>query len=161
MKIVFTKNNYPLSILIRKITGENVSHLAIVFDDIFLVELNLFGVSMNHFGKFKKKQKIIHEVDIKLIPEQEEKIWKSMIEFYGLYKYDIVFLLYSAFCVIVKRLFKKEIKKKILDDDKKALCYELILLLQNSFNFNFGIEENKKHLLTPGKIYTKLKESGY
>lgn len=161
MKIIFTKNNYPLSYLIRAITGESVSHLAVVFDDVFLVELNLFGVSMHYFNKFKKKQKIVHEVDIPLDIEKEDKIWRAMIEVYGLYKYDTMFLLYSAFCVIVRRLFKKEIKKKVLDDSDKALCYELIILLQNNFKFNFGIEENKKHLLTPGRVYNKLKESGY
>lgn len=161
MKIIFTKNNYPLSFIIRGITGEKMSHVAVVFDDLFLVQLNLFGVSMQYFEKFKEKQKIVHEINIPLDLQTEDNVWKSMIGVYGTHKYDTIFLLYSAFCVIVRRVFKKEIKKKVLDDSDKALCYELIILLQNNFKFNFGIEENKKHLLTPGRIYNKLKESGY
>jgi len=161
MKIIFTKNNYPLSFIIRAVTGEKASHVAIVFDDIFLVQINLFGVSMQYFDKFKKHQKIVHEISIPLSLEKEDEIWRAMITMAGLYSYDIPFLIYSAFSVIVKRIFNKEIKKKILDSNNKSLCYDLLILLQNHFDFKFGIDEDKKHLLTPGVLHKKLTEGGY
>lgn len=106
IKFVAIKNNLPLSVLIRKGLGEPASHFAVVFDDKLVVHSNLYGVSLDYYPTWVKKNTIVDQVEKKdLTLEQEEEIFQSVMSECDEYGYDYPAFVYFGISVVNHRLF--------------------------------------------------------
>lgn len=110
MKLIWTKSNLPLSILIRWVTGEDCSHFAFVFESAakgVMFESNLMGTHPKFFASAKKHMEIVHSIDVPLTIEQENKLWDQVVEQYDDKPYDFTGAIYLGWRIILKRVFGK------------------------------------------------------
>lgn len=105
MKLIWTKSNLPLSVLIQWFSQEPCSHFAIVFDDSLVFHSNLFGVHLEWYSHYKKSTTIVFEKDIPMSLEDEERLYRAIVdEHYGK-PYDYKALLYFGWRMTLKRFF--------------------------------------------------------
>lgn len=130
MRLLFTKNNMPLSWLIRWGLDEPVSHVSFVFDEKLVFHSQLFGVHLAWFDTFKKSQTIVYELDISGSLEYEESVYLSLLGQVDGRPYD-----YKAFCYfmwrgLLKKVFGIPMPKTSIHNDKRAfLCTELAFVI--------------------------------
>lgn len=130
IKVIGTKNHSPLSWAIRWLTKTDCSHLAIVFDDKFVIQANLLGVGMDYFPTFSKKQIIVHSVEIGTTLEGEDRIWSDLLDLCGGKDYDVKALIYDGWRYALKRFFKIPLpKKNKWSSPNKYLCTRMVLVL--------------------------------
>jgi hypothetical protein len=111
VKLIWTKNNLPLSILIRAVTGEDCSHFAFVFESQsqgLVFQSNLLGTGVEFFSKAQKAwgYKIVHQIDLEMLPEEEDLAWDIIVNNYSNVPYNFLGALYLGWAIILKRLFK-------------------------------------------------------
>jgi hypothetical protein len=157
MKIVFTKNNMPLSWLIRCVTREDCSHMAIVFDDLFVVQSNLFGVGMETSKQFFKVQKTVHTYELPLLLSKEDDVWKDLIKLVGGAQYDFKAVILDGVAVTLKRFFGIELNPKRWHADNKYLCYELAFVIQEKLGIDLGLKKLERKVITPLIVYKMLR----
>lgn len=105
MKIVFTRSRMPVSILIRWVLKEPVSHSAFVFDDKLVVHSDLSGVRLEWFGKFKKRVDIVEELIYDLPLEKEEEVYRSILDRFDGQPYDWGAFFYFCWRGLLHRFF--------------------------------------------------------
>ena len=136
--VMFTKSILPTSWLIRKVTGEDVSHCALFIDNK-VVHSTFTGVKIESLEDFLRFNNIEYAVEI-----EDLTINLSQIEENYLGKrYDF----YAFFLLFCRYLLPKWVKKLDLRQVTGTyLCTELIS------DIVFGEEK----LITPYKLYLKL-----
>lgn len=157
MKLIFTKNNQPLSVFIRWGLKEPVSHFAIVFDDTIVFHSNLLGCHITWFDHFKKSSSIVFQIEKKLSLEKEEHIYRSIInKNYGK-SYDFTAFLFFIWRSFLYRVFNKplpEINK--LNSSNNILCTGLAAELPlDEFPELSTIKDTE--MLSPYQLYLRLK----
>ena len=108
MKLIWTKSNKPLSVLIRAITGEPSSHFSFVFESAakgLMFESNLLGTHPAFLQTSLKTHTIVHEKNIPMTVEREDLIWDLVVQKYDGKGYDFLGALYLGLCKLGQRLF--------------------------------------------------------
>lgn len=174
MRILFTKNKTPGSLLIRFGTGDSKwemaphSHVAILFDDSLVFHSTLSsGVHLQWLDKFKESRTIVNSLEPQMdlaLPE-EEAIYQDIINTYKGRKYDISGTLFLAWRFFLKKFFDKPMPtRNELGDDSALFCTELVDALSNEFCTRLGINLYSKtidpEMLDPYTLYKLLVESG-
>jgi len=137
MKVLFTSSNSPLSRLIRKITGEQVSHCALrVYDCV--IHSNLLGVHMEPFESFNSS--IIESVEL---PDNLEKVINLLAKYDGNF-YDFGALFYLG----LRSLFPFLPKANLWQTTGMFLCTEWITEV---------VDGKENSMITPHQLYLKLK----
>jgi len=156
MKVVFTKNSTALSKLIRWGFNEPVSHCAIVFDNMLVTQSNLLGVGLDWYPHFSSKSEVVFEIEYDLELEQEEEIYKAMLNSYCGTTYDWKTFFYFAWCGILFKFFNRPLPEtNPYNDEEKFLCTEWALQLPD-----WILKEKKSlqgTLVTPYNLYLALK----
>jgi hypothetical protein len=102
MTLVWTKNSLPLSWLIRRATGEPVSHFAVVFDEKFVIESSLSsGVRLGWIKSFLRRQTVVYRVEINANLFQEEEVYRSILDSFDGDPYDWRGILYFAWRIFL------------------------------------------------------------
>lgn len=135
MKLIWTKNHLPLSVVIRWLFGEPCSHFAVVLDDSIVFHSNLWGVHIEWYPEFKKSVTVVFEEEAEEIGDD---VYNALM---GRYRdllnrnvgrgYDFGGLLYGFWRAILWRLFKKPIPAtNAWASSGRIMCEELFPLLQ-------------------------------
>ncbi len=141
MEILFTTTDFISSELIREVTGEPVSHCAIKYND-FVIHSNFKGVVIEPYSYFLEKNEIKYKIDI---PDNLSRL-KHITDLYYGKLYDFGALFYLGFRLILPDLFPK---KNLWQATGMFLCTEFITEF---------IDEKEDSLITPYKLYLRLKE---
>lgn len=137
MKLIWTKSNLPLSLLIRAVTGEDCSHFAFVFESQakgLMFESNLLGTHPRFLEtEFKSRWRftIVHQRDIPMTPEMEDAIWDRVVSRFDGKGYDYGGAIYLGWWKLLNRLFGVALPKtnKWASDDL-YFCDEVYIALK-------------------------------
>ena len=116
MRLIWTKSNAPLSVLIRAITGQDCSHFALVLYEKspgpIVFESNLLGTHPKFYQTFLKHCSVVHEKIFDLPQETEDKIMDLIVKKYDGLGYDFGGVFYLGWRILIKRLFKFPLPEK-------------------------------------------------
>lgn len=159
MKLIWTKSNSALSILIRAITGDDCSHFAFVFEAPgrtgLMFESNLLGTHPKFFANAKKHFEIVHSIDLPLSIEREDSLWGIIIERYDNKPYDFGGVFFLGLMVLRERIFKKNRPdKNSWAKDDQFFCDEIYESLECAGLQKIGIGSGMD---TPHDVFKKLK----
>lgn len=154
MRLVWTKSNLPLSLLIRAITGEDCSHFLFVFDNGIAFESNLLGTHPK-FWASDSGFTIVHQLAVPVPQEIEDKIWNKVIFKYSAKPYDYLGALYLGWRTLLKRIFGiAKPKLNAWKENDAFYCDEIYDALDGVpnlpvFNVSGGME-------TPHEVFARL-----
>lgn len=152
MKLVWTKGTSLLSRAILWGLNEPVSHFGVVFDNKVVFHSNLLGTHLNWVDTFIKHSTIIYWIEYNLTLEQEEAVYQKMIK-YDERPYDFPSFFYFAYCILMKKFFKRPIPiTNAYNQPTEFLCYEIAEGL-NGIAFNQQVEGL---LISPYQLYCWL-----
>lgn len=160
MKLIWTKSNLPYSILIRKLTGQDCSHFAIVFESPaggLMFESNLLGTHPKFFSNAKKHFEVVHQLDLDLSTEIEDKVWDEVVDKFDGKPYDFGGALYLGIRILLERVFK--IKRPTVNrwaSSEKFYCDEIYDCLKAISDLP-PLDENGG-MDTPFEVYLKISE---
>lgn len=144
-----------LSRLIRWGYKEDCSHFAICFDDFLVFHSNLVGVHMTTLDEFQQSATVVHEIDIPLTLESEEKIYKDIIPRFNKKKYDFGAFLYLAYRLVLLRLFGKPLPVSNPWGDKdKFICTEMVTVLPSYLTGVTAADQIDS--MSPHTLYTTI-----
>lgn len=138
MQVLFTRSNSILSRVIRRVTGEPVSHCAISCGG-WIVHANLLGVHVELPQTFTTHSQIVYSVDV---PYDQDKLMATLAK-YDQRPYDFGALLYLGIRFVLPWLPAKN----LWQTTGMFLCTEWVT------EFLFGGED---HTITPYKLYLRL-----
>lgn len=139
----------PLSKLIMKLTGECVSHTAIRNGD-FVYQSSFAGVEQVRASKFLAEYNVKYSLrpsDDHLTEDLVERLIERVVDLRGS-PYDFPGLIYLG---LRYAFFKNTTKKNLWQLSGMYLCTELVEDI---------IDIKTDSMITPYKLYLKLKESG-
>ena len=105
MKLLFAKNNLPLSVAIRWALKEDCSHFAVEFDSKLVFHSNLVGTHIEWAKTFRTKNVIVHELEYDMPLEQEEQVYQDVLNAYDRRPYDWKALAYFTWRGLLRRFF--------------------------------------------------------
>ena len=160
MKFIGTKSLKPLSILIRLITGEPISHFAIVFNSPgggLMFESNLLDTHPKFYRTAEKHMTVVDEIEIKLPLEQEDQAWDHCIDRFDDRGYDFWGAIYLGLMVLRERIFgdprplynKWATEHRLFCDEVWAICSDIPGLPQ------IDVRSGMK---TPGEVIKVIKD---
>lgn len=145
MNILLTKNNSLPSRIIRWLTKEDASHIAIESHGL-VVHANFLGVVVSSKESFEDISTIVESSHIDTSPD---KLLRFIGEYVGTGKYDFGGLLYCGLRIFL-RLFGIRIPKKNLwQMTGMFMCTELVSLY---------VYDHEDSELTPRQLYDKIWE---
>lgn len=143
----FTKNNGPLSYLIRWVFNSPVSHFSLRIDNV-VFHSNLKGAHVVLFSNFKKKSELIFMITKELGLEEEEKIWQALQPIEGR-PWDFMAALFLGYHGLMYKLFKTPMPDSNNWGSRNAyLCTEVIEAL--------GYDIKNLDMSDPNKLYLSL-----
>lgn len=155
MKIVFSKNHLPLSVLIRWLFECDCSHFSMVFDEKLVIHSNLLGVKLAWWGTFQNHNEIVHHIDIDMDIGKEEILYRSIIDKFDGASYDFTAFVYFGFRGLMhKFLGFKMPKVNPWNSKTKFLCTEVIECLPDWVIEKKGLTPE---IQTPHQIFERLK----
>lgn len=153
MKIIFTKSTKILSKIIMDLTTEPVSHVAIDFGWV-VIQSNLLGVHIEWAKNFKKHSEVVFS----LSPAKRQSHlvlankMSKQLEKYEFSMYDYGALLFFGFSLMLRKYLKIPLPKSNLwQSSGMFICTEWVETV---------VSEKTDPMLTPFKLYLKLKDSG-
>jgi len=160
VKLVWTKSNKILSIFIRTICNEDCSHFSFVFESAangLMFESNLIGTHPAFYKSSLKSHTIVHELNIPLTIEEEDKIWDIVTQKYDGKPYDFLGAIYLGWYKFLNSFFGV----KIPDENKwsqpdQYFCNEVYDVLNNIPNFKKIDVKNGMH--SPHDVWMELKK---
>lgn len=139
MKIVFTKSESILSEVICKITGESVSHCAVVSGD-YVMHSNLYGVHIDLLSKFLASTTVVFSIDMPADADKMIRLIKSEKH----KSYDYGGLLYCG----LRLMFPALPKKNLWQTTGMYMCTEWV---QEALG-----QEKIDSMITPYGLYLQL-----
>lgn len=160
MKLVWTKSNLILSVLIRWGLDVDCSHFILVFESPgggLCFESNLLGTHPKFWKNDQKTLTIVHELDVKLPVETENKVWDVVVDKYDGKPYDYGAFVYFAWRAILKKIFKIPMPaKNKLEKSGTYLCDEVYQALVDAGALpDLGIDIA---MSSPHDVFVKLSE---
>jgi hypothetical protein len=156
MKLLFTKNNLPLSRLIRWAFGETCSHFAIAFDNRVVFHSNLKGCHVEWLASFLKCSSVVYEIPLNATLDQEESVYQECLKVDGK-AYDFGAFLFLCLDVILFKLFKIPLQNRnLFASPNSFICVELAECLKPVMK----IPENLS-ATSPYNLYLALYKEAY
>jgi hypothetical protein len=162
MRIIGSSNNYPFSWLIRKLTGENISHIAIVFDDLIVFHSTPVGTHTSWLTDFVEKNKIHRTIPLYLGLVSEEQVYFTIISKRKKKKYDWMGIFYQGLMRLRRIVFRIPLPiNNLWQDGNKDYCIEVLnsidwdaikIGLQSKFN------ELRLDMMSPGEVMFALEK---
>ena len=153
MEILFTHSNMPLSKIIMWGLNEPVSHFVLVFDNHWIIQSNLLGISSSWLTSFKKHSEIIYAIHLNLPKETENEILKKIMDNFDGSPYGWGEFLFFTWRTILKKLFKMPFPNKNKWGSKKGfLCTELFSFLPSDF-VPVEIKNKDLAMVSPYNLY--------
>ncbi len=109
IKLIWSKSNLPLSVLIRAVTAQDCSHFSIVFESPgggLMIESNFLGTHPAFFKTALKSHTVMHEIDLNLATEAEDALWDAWVSAYDGKPYDFGGVIYLGLMMLRERWFK-------------------------------------------------------
>lgn len=161
MKLIWTRSNLILSKLIRWGLGVDCSHFAVVFNSPaggLMFESNLLGTHPRFYRTAQKHLEIVHEIELGISVELENKFWDRIVDHYDDKGYDYGAFFYFCWRVILHRMLNKPIPKinKWAKDDR-FLCDEVYIALKEEGlvpDLNIDLA-----MTSPHDVFLKLQEA--
>lgn len=138
MDIIFTRNNTILSRLIRKVTGEPVSHCALDFAG-WIIHSNLYGARVDLPQEFDKHNDIVYRVTV---PFDLDKLVHTLVGSTGS-RYDFGALLYAGLRCVLPFLPKQNLWQ----------CTGMFLCTEFVTSILYNTEDSE---ITPYQLYQRL-----
>lgn len=138
MQILFTKSNSLLSRMIRKVTGEPVSHCAIASNG-YVVHSNLRGVIIETRDYFEAHSQVVYTVEIEDCMDRVTELLAT--ESHA--TYDIGALLYLGLRYLIPALPKKN----LWQSSGMYLCTEWVTT---------AVNQKTDSMITPYQLYLTL-----
>ena len=161
MKLIFTKSNLPLSVLIRWGLSEPVSHFAMVFEDKVIFQSNLLGTQINWLKTFLSKHgsEIVFTLEYPLEEHEEDKVWDAICDENDGKSYDYGAFLYFMYRAFLLKFFKLPLpKKNVLATKGEFLCTKLSQSLPA--DIIPGVAEiQDADIVTPYQLYLVLQKA--
>lgn len=156
MKLLFTKNNLPLSKLIRWGLKEPCSHFVIEFDNKIVFHSNLMGTHIQWSETFRKNSEVVCSINYDLPLEQEEAIFQSILNKADGKGYDFKAFAYFIWRAFLYRVFGCTFpKRNKWEEDGKFLCTGLSVELPlDVFPKMKGVEDPE--IVSPYQLYLRL-----
>ena len=149
MRILFAKSGSPLSILIRAITREPVSHCAIQIGD-FVVHSNLLGVHIEGAKHFRTAVTVLYEVETNHPDAVAMLLLAKMLDQYEGSLYDFGGFAFLGVWLILKRWFKLPIPQvNLWREPGHYLCTEFVTAV---------INQKPDGMVTPYQLYLTIKD---
>lgn len=138
MMVLFTTSKYPASWLIRNITKEDCSHVAL-YDGIHVLHCTFTGVKLQTLAEFQKHNKVLHTVAL-AAPTPN---CRTLYEQYKNSRYDFGALCYLGLRYLIPYLPKAN----LWQTSGMFLCTEFATKV---------IDHKENSLLTPHQLYDQL-----
>lgn len=133
MKIVFTKNDLPLSKLIRWGLKEPVSHVGLVYGNI-IFHINLLGAHIEYLPTFEKHNEIVFSIDTNMPTHIAKVVFWHIVGAHDGLAYDFSGLLYFIWRGFLWRFFGLPFpEKNALDNPGAALCVKIVEYLPKEY----------------------------
>ena len=134
MKLLFTKNNLPVSLLIRWGLSEPCSHMAFCFDNKLVIHSNFLGLQINWLDRFMRGNTLVDSVDIELDLETEESVYLALLAQYDGSSYDWLAFFSFILAAFKFKFFNVEMPKVAIISDKKSfICTETAYALPKKY----------------------------
>jgi hypothetical protein len=142
IEVLFTKSNLPGSRWIRELTGEDVSHCAILYYDK-IIHSSYWGVKKIDYVEFATHNEIVHRVEVPISPVK-------VLEIYDKYKnkpYDYGALLFLFIRYMALKCGIKMQYRNLWQDSGCFICSEFV---------SRAIIGEADSMITPYQLYEKL-----
>lgn len=147
MKVLFIKGNSTFSKTICAVTGEDVSHVAIMITlegHDFVVHSNLLGVHIETYESFKKHSQIVYSLDKEQDSQDINKLLK-LLEEYEWSFYDFGAIMFLGFSMLLRRYCKIPLPKSNLwQSTGMFMCVEWL---------SWFIDLKEESMCTPKRLY--------
>jgi hypothetical protein len=161
MRLVWTKSSLPLSVVIRAVTGEDCSHFAFVFESAakgIMFESNLLGTHPKFWANAQKHLTVVHEIDLPMSTEDEDRLWDIVVQHYDGKSYDFLGIVYLGLCVLRERLFKiKRPNSNAWASSDKFFCDEIYAAINQLGLNSIPIIDAANGMDTPHDVFEKVK----
>jgi hypothetical protein len=141
VRILFTKSKKIMSVLIRKVTKEPMSHCVIEYGD-YIIHSNLFGVHAEPYAKFIKG---VDVVAFARLPDNTERLLKLFLKKKGS-PYDFGAMFYLGLRV----LFPFLPKKNLWQSSGMYLCTEWVTEF---------VDGKADSMITPFKLFQRIQNN--
>lgn len=146
MKILWTKSKLPLSVLIRKVTKEPVSHVGILLNGK-VIHSDLKGLSVASESEFRKSHDVIYELEMPCDSDAEDNLVSLIDKEKGNF-YDIGALIFLGITFTLRAFFKIPLPKRNLwQSTGMFLCTEWV---------SKALDGKEDSMITPYGLYLKL-----
>ena len=134
MTILGVNSPLTMSSVIRWALGSSCSHIAILFDDKWVIHSSVLGVETNWYNTFMKHHSVVLWRSYDLSLEEEEAIYRDILDKYDDFSYDWSGAAYFGFRALLNKLFKIPLPKSNPSKSKSGLlCVTLIEKLPSRF----------------------------
>lgn len=158
MKIIFTKSKLPLSWFVRWGLEEDVSHVAIVFDNKIVFHSNLYGLHIEWYNTFKKHNEVVYEIEYDLPLEQEEAMYQAVIDANDGKSYDYKAFMYFVWCGFKRKFFNTPLPAtNKWDRENSLLCVEVLALLPRDILSDLNKLPKDLSMMSPKTAYNLLR----
>jgi hypothetical protein len=154
MKILFTKSTLPLSVAIRSVSGEPVSHVALEFPELgIVVQSNLLGIGLEWSSYFREKCTVVYELDDGKSDLATDKAkLTATLDAHENDFYDFTGLIYLGMRTVLNKYLKIPMPKTdVLRISNTYLCTEWVTEY---------IDGTPETTITPYGLYEQLKATG-
>lgn len=161
MKLIWTKSSLPLSVFIRWGLNTDCSHFAIVFDSPaggLMFESNLLGTHPKFFKTALKEMTVVHEIDVIVSTEVEDKIWDIVVDKYDHQPYNYLAFFYFCYRAILNRVFRIPFPiNGLYTKSNGDLCTQVYKsLIDSNVMPDLGLDLT---VTSPHDLYLKLRET--
>ena len=165
MKLIWTKSNLPLSVVIRAITGEDCSHFAFVFESAaqsLVFQSNLLGTNPEFYKKLSATWgfEVVHQIDYPMTIDEEDIAWDIIVDNNTETGYNFLGAFYLGWRYILKRLFKIPLPAKNAWSQKHTMfCDQIYKILNQLKDSRLPKIDVMNGMDTPHAVYMKVKGS--
>ena len=147
MKLVFTKGISSFSKLITKVTGEDISHVAllITLNGIeFVIHSNFLGLHIETYPSFLKHSKVLYVLEKKYTEEDVSRALKLLAEYEWSF-YDFGAISFLGISLLLRTWFKIPLPKSNLWQSKSMfMCVEWA---------SKYVDLKEESMMTPKRLY--------
>lgn len=144
IEIAFTRSDYYMSKLIRRVTGEDVSHCVILVDDLWVIHSNFIGVHAEYIGDFCEHSQIVTRIPM---PLDRERVLDTLdkLDDAG---YDFGGMAFLGICLTLRKWLPWIVPKQNLwQSSGMFLCTEFVTEL---------LDGKADSMITPGQLRDRL-----
>lgn len=145
LQLYFTKSNKIGSKIIRWVTGEPCSHVAIQINDYFVAHMTLGGFRIEHIEQFSEHLTIVSRIAL----DYPHEILMQQLGAYRSPGYDFKAILWLGCALLMRRLtgYRFNIKRNPWQDPHRFDCTEFATWL---------LDKRSDSVITPWGLYIKL-----